>query len=227
MTPPQLDSDTANVFGDEVQGYSLTTRKEDFVGGGNFERHVLVDVIRDGTISEEAFAVKKRFFNVLNKRGMDNVKISTVRSMGYDDHSPVAVVYPDGVWYEDLTVADVSEIVDQHLLKDTPVERLTFDPELPDDFKHVIICTFLSQCGPEGGGKVLGYLKKQARDEENVQVTQSYGCLKECSMGPVCCSYPKGDWYPNVNENQFEDVWDAINADSVESVLSAGRITDT
>lgn len=220
------DKLTTNVFGDEVQGYSLTTRKRDHVGGGSFDRHVLVDVIKDGSISEEAFAVKKKFFNLLNERGMDDVKISTVRSMGFDDHSPVAVVYPDGVWYENLSVDDVPDIIDQHLVEDTPVERLTFDPSLPENFRHIIVCTFLSQCGPEGGGKALGYLKKQARDADNIQVTQSYGCLKECSMGPVCCSYPKGDWYPNVNESKFEDIWEAIQSENGDSVFAAGRISE-
>jgi (2Fe-2S) ferredoxin len=222
----ELDTDPANVFGDEVKGYSLTTRKEDFVGGGDFRRHVLVDVIRDGSISEDAFAVKKKFFSELNKGGLDDVKVSTVRSMGYDDHSPVAVVYPDGVWYGQLTVEDVPTIIKQHLVDDTPVEDLRFDPEFPEDFTHVIVCTFLSQCGPEGGGKALGYLKKQARDADNIQVTQSYGCLKECSMGPVCCSYPKGDWYPNVDESKFDDVWEAIQTGDEPSVFSAGRIAD-
>ena len=90
----------------------------------------------------------------------------------------------------------------------------------------MIVCTFLSQCGPEGGGKALGYLKKQARETDNIQVTQSYGCLKECSMGPVCCSYPNGDWYPNVNESKFESIWEAIVSESDDSSFSAGRIAE-
>lgn len=34
------------------------------------------------------------------------------------------VVYPEGVWYGRVTPADVPEIVESHLLKGIPVERL-------------------------------------------------------------------------------------------------------
>jgi (2Fe-2S) ferredoxin len=37
---------------------------------------------------------------------------------------PSIVVYPEGVWYGGVTVADVSEIVESHLVKGVPVERL-------------------------------------------------------------------------------------------------------
>ncbi len=35
-----------------------------------------------------------------------------------------AVVYPDGVWYGGVTIDDVEEIVDRHLIKGEPVDRL-------------------------------------------------------------------------------------------------------
>jgi (2Fe-2S) ferredoxin len=34
------------------------------------------------------------------------------------------VVYPEGVWYGRVTEADVPEIIEQHLMRDRPVDRL-------------------------------------------------------------------------------------------------------
>jgi (2Fe-2S) ferredoxin len=34
------------------------------------------------------------------------------------------VVYPEGVWYGGVTLADVDEIVDSHIVGGKPVERL-------------------------------------------------------------------------------------------------------
>jgi len=38
--------------------------------------------------------------------------------------SPTLVVYPDGVWYRNLTVDDLDEIVEEHLKNGRPVKRL-------------------------------------------------------------------------------------------------------
>jgi (2Fe-2S) ferredoxin len=34
------------------------------------------------------------------------------------------MVYPDGVWYAQVRATDVPEIVEEHILKGRPVERL-------------------------------------------------------------------------------------------------------
>jgi (2Fe-2S) ferredoxin len=39
------------------------------------------------------------------------------------------VVYPDGIWYGADSIADIDQIVDQHLLGGKPVERLQLRPE--------------------------------------------------------------------------------------------------
>ncbi|MCE1187388.1 ferredoxin [Zoogloea sp.] len=37
---------------------------------------------------------------------------------------PNVLIYPDNVMYSGVTVADIPELIEQHLQKDTPVERL-------------------------------------------------------------------------------------------------------
>ncbi len=43
---------------------------------------------------------------------------------------PVAVVYPDAVWYSFVDNEDIDEIVDSHLVRGEPVERLILPPEV-------------------------------------------------------------------------------------------------
>jgi (2Fe-2S) ferredoxin len=40
------------------------------------------------------------------------------------EYGAAIVVYPDNVWYGGVTVDDIDEIIESHLLKDEPVERL-------------------------------------------------------------------------------------------------------
>jgi len=43
---------------------------------------------------------------------------------------PVAVVYPEGVWYSYVDASDIDEIVESHLKNGQVVERLLTPPEL-------------------------------------------------------------------------------------------------
>jgi (2Fe-2S) ferredoxin len=49
-------------------------------------------------------------------------------------NGPMAVVYPEGVWYAAVTPADAAEILESHLLGGKPVERLRYDP--PEGGSH-------------------------------------------------------------------------------------------
>ena len=40
------------------------------------------------------------------------------------EHGPTVVVYPEAVWYGNVTHADVAEIIESHILGGRPVERL-------------------------------------------------------------------------------------------------------
>lgn len=40
------------------------------------------------------------------------------------EFGPVAVVYPEGVWYGGITIDDIDEIVQSHLIGGKPVNRL-------------------------------------------------------------------------------------------------------
>ena len=40
------------------------------------------------------------------------------------EHGPNLVVYPDAIWYGNVTEADVDEIIESHIIGGKPVERL-------------------------------------------------------------------------------------------------------
>jgi (2Fe-2S) ferredoxin len=61
----------------------------------------------------------------LGKAGLgDEVQVTTSGSIGLCERGPNMVVYPDGVWYAGLQVADVPEIVREHFVHGRPVARL-------------------------------------------------------------------------------------------------------
>ncbi len=46
-------------------------------------------------------------------------------------HGPVVVVYPEGVWYAHLDLADADRIFDEHIMGGTPVEDLIYRTDAP------------------------------------------------------------------------------------------------
>jgi (2Fe-2S) ferredoxin len=61
--------------------------------------------------------------------GKGQVRVNKAGCLDRCAGAPVAVVYPDGVWYTFVDNDDIDEIVESHLKKGQVVERL----RLPDD----------------------------------------------------------------------------------------------
>jgi len=52
------------------------------------------------------------------------VRVNDAGCLDQCEHGPVAVVYPEAVWYGFVELGDVKEIVEAHLIEGVPVERL-------------------------------------------------------------------------------------------------------
>jgi (2Fe-2S) ferredoxin len=66
-----------------------------------------------------------RFKQKLAERGLKHrVRANKSGCLDQCEHGPNIVVYPDGVWYGHVTLADIDEIIESHILGGTPVQRL-------------------------------------------------------------------------------------------------------
>lgn len=77
--------------------------------------------------SEEVF---RRFRSEISALDLgEEIKASKSGCLSACETGVTVVVYPDGVWYKGVEVDDVEEIVEQHLIGGTPVERLRLYPQ--------------------------------------------------------------------------------------------------
>jgi (2Fe-2S) ferredoxin len=74
--------------------------------------------------------LQKLFKQKLAERGLKGrVRANQSGCLDQCEHGPNLVVYPEAVWYCGVTLADVDEIVDSHIVGGRPVERLRLKDE--------------------------------------------------------------------------------------------------
>lgn len=102
----------------------------------NLQRHVFVCINerpagnpKGCCLSKGGAEVRDELKQQLKARGIGKqVRANNAGCLDQCEHGVAMVVYPEQVWYGHVTVADVAEIVEQHIICGKPVERLL----LPD-----------------------------------------------------------------------------------------------
>jgi (2Fe-2S) ferredoxin len=61
--------------------------------------------------------------------GLPDTRINSAGCLDRCELGPVMVIYPEGTWYTYESTQDIDEILDRHLVKGEPVERLRLKPD--------------------------------------------------------------------------------------------------
>ena len=81
-----------------------------------------------GCTSSGSVAIREKLAEELKVMGLeDEVKIVQTGCFGLCALGPIMIVYPEGTFYSRVTIDDVHEIVEEHLLKGRRVERLVYN----------------------------------------------------------------------------------------------------
>jgi (2Fe-2S) ferredoxin len=99
-----------------------------------FERHVFVCTRGEWcpSIDGDGIGVHAALKQAVAEAGLKGrVRVNHAGCFSQCGNGPMAVVYPDDVWYAALTPADATEIVSEHLVAGRPVERLRYRPAAP------------------------------------------------------------------------------------------------
>lgn len=74
--------------------------------------------------AERVRAYAKERIKALGCNGPGQVRINMAGCLDRCELGPVLVVYPEGIWYRYLDEEDIDEIIEEHIGKGRPVERL-------------------------------------------------------------------------------------------------------
>ncbi|MCM1367735.1 MAG: NADH-quinone oxidoreductase subunit NuoF [Roseburia sp.] len=137
-----------------------------------------------GCTSGNSKLIFEEFEKQLRETGLDKeVRVIMTGCFGLCSKGPIAVVYPDGVFYAHVKPEDVTEIVNEHLLKGRPVARLMHsEKEESGETKSINDTDFyksqrrivLRNCGvidPENIDEYLAYDGYKAYEKAVTQMT--------------------------------------------------------
>lgn len=97
-----------------------------------FEKHIFIcENRRDNNdprgccANKNSIAVRELFKRRLKELGMNSkIRANSSGCLDACKFGPVIVVYPEQIWYGNVTIDDVEEIIQNHILNNKPVERL-------------------------------------------------------------------------------------------------------
>ena len=79
-----------------------------------------------GCCSEKgSLEIREHFKTRLKELGLNaEIRANGAGCLDACESGPTLVVYPEGVYYRNVQLSDVEEIIQKHIIENTPVERL-------------------------------------------------------------------------------------------------------
>lgn len=98
-----------------------------------YRSHVLI-CTGTGCVSSGANTLKTSLVDALEKHDLvGEIKVVDTGCHGFCEKGPIMIVYPEGVFYCQVSGEDVEDIVEEHLLKGRIVDRLLFKEPLTEE----------------------------------------------------------------------------------------------
>ena len=182
-----------------------------------------------GCSSSNSQEIMRRLEEEIKKKGLyKEVNVVCTGCFGLCSLGPVVIVYPEGSFYSKVTLADIPEIVEEHLLKGRIVKRLLYQETIDNDAIHSLTDTpfykkqkriALRNCGvinPEvieeyiamDGYSALGKVLTEMKPEEVIQVIKDSGLRGRGGGG-----FPTGLKWSLAAQNDADQKYVCCNAD--------------
>jgi len=99
-----------------------------------YENHIFIcvnkrlEIPQKKSCSSNGLAIREKFVEELKKNNLFfKVRANKSGCLGFCNNGPVVVIYPEGIWYKNVTVEDVPIIIKETIIKKKVIKRLMLD----------------------------------------------------------------------------------------------------
>ncbi len=126
----------ANLEQIQLESMNRLIQRKAFPPSGIKEKTLRTVLVCAGTgcTSSNAIKIIEAFHKEVDHQGIKH-RVNVVRTgcFGLCALGPVVIIYPEGVFYNQVEVSDVADLVEEHLLKGNIVKRLVYKESILDD----------------------------------------------------------------------------------------------
>lgn len=108
----------------------LGLRNTEGVAKTSYEREILV-CGGTGCVSSDSVKIADSLQEEIKSRGLsEKIQVIKTGCFGFCEKGPIVLIQPDNVFYIQVSVSDVKEIIEQHIVGGNKVERLLYEEPL-------------------------------------------------------------------------------------------------
>jgi (2Fe-2S) ferredoxin len=96
------------------------------LGIGTLQRHVFLCTGPTCCTPEHGQAAWERLKSLIKERGLSTCYRTKAGCLRVCGQGPIAVVYPEGTWYAEMTAERIERLVEEHLEKGNPIREWIF-----------------------------------------------------------------------------------------------------
>ena len=104
---------------------TIVEKKIEELNIGNYQRHIFLCTSNKCSADNQGNQTWNYFKDRLKELGLSENTIfrSKVGCLRICNQGPIALVYPEGTWYSNVTEERCEEIIQSHLIKGIPIEE--------------------------------------------------------------------------------------------------------
>ncbi|MCD4767114.1 MAG: NADH-quinone oxidoreductase subunit NuoF [Methanosarcinales archaeon] len=110
-----------------ISANKLEALRTEILAGKDLDKPCIAVCGGPGCLASQCLEVRDAFINEIAAKGLtDKVDIRTTGCHGFCERGPIALIYPQEIFYQRLSIDDIPEIIEETIINNKTVDRLLY-----------------------------------------------------------------------------------------------------